>query len=142
MNDESTTQIQPVNKEVKSKNWLWIIVSISAVVGIGAIIFIVIIVRSKNDDSPKKEINEEQILQNASELISYTFEQSSEQISNQTFEQYSDSEQTSVQTTEQLSEQNTDQISATTQEVIADYDQACLFLQLLDYSMYLLWQML
>ena len=69
MNDESTNQIQPVNKEVKSKNWLWIIVSISAVVGIGAIIFIVIIVRSKNDNSQKKEINKEQILQNASELI-------------------------------------------------------------------------
>ena len=54
MKDESTTQIPTENKEVKRKNWLWIIIIISLVVIIGVIIFIVLFVHYKKDDTTKK----------------------------------------------------------------------------------------
>ena len=48
MKEVSTQEVQPENKCGKTKKWLWIIISISAVVIIGVVILVVLLVRKKN----------------------------------------------------------------------------------------------
>ena len=71
MKEVSTQEVQPENKCGKIKKWLWIIISISAVVIIGVVILVVLLVRQKNDDDDdeKEEQNPEPTTENTQEEI-------------------------------------------------------------------------
>ena len=71
MKEVSTQEVQPENICGKTKKWIWIIISVSAVVIIGVVILVVLLVRKKNDDDDEKEEqNPEPTTENTQEEIS------------------------------------------------------------------------